>query len=186
MVVRGWSQGALGQREAALASAAAARAVLGNGLDTALLNLVDDIDAWLAHAGGEYELAIARGQAVAARPGSMLEPDLLSVTLSRLAGTHERCNRVDDALRWHCRSLAVAAQAEDPLALGLARCFAGGYQLSLFNLTDAATLCEQAWQLLQDLSGSCAWSCAAVNWMMVHVRRQQPALARRLIALPRV
>ena len=179
-VVLAWSQGAQGQRDAALANAQVARALLGDRDDVALLDLVDDVDAWLAHTGGQYALAIARGEAVAARAEASTDPTLLSTTLSRLAGTYERSNQADAALRWHYRGLAVAAQADDPLVQGRALCFAGGFQLSLLNVTDAATLCEQAWQLLQGYPGSDAWGSAAVNWMMVQVLQRRLADAMPL------
>jgi signal transduction histidine kinase len=183
LVVGAWAQIASGQREAAGHSAAMAQARLDRCDDPGAQALGLDLAAQLANTGGQYSEAVRLGLAVMAVPEALRLPAEWVATMVRLASAYERLGQFDEALRWHYRALAVVADAHDPVAHALVLAGAGGLQLSLLNMEDAASLCEAAWALMRDQPHGLAWGTSAMNWLMVLRLQQRYAQALPLAHL---
>jgi signal transduction histidine kinase len=137
---------------------------------------------------GDPAQALALMQPSLALPPDSRTPLERAIATARMAVILERLGRHDDALRAHYLSIAAARDSGDAACEAMALGSAGGLQLSLQNIEDAATLCDSAWQIVraQGQDWSTTWSLLAVNWMMVlHFQARHAevvALADEIIA----
>jgi signal transduction histidine kinase len=118
---------------------------------------------------GDLAQALALVQPSLGLPPDSRSPLERAIGTARMTVILERLGRHDDALRAHYINIAAARDSGDAAYEAMALGSAGGLQLSLQNLEDAATLCESAWQIVraQGQDWTNTWSLLAVNWMMV-------------------
>jgi signal transduction histidine kinase/CheY-like chemotaxis protein len=176
-VVKAWALLGARQLGPAHASADAAVCHLVASGDAAARALALDLQAQVALNDGDDGAVLRHALAAADLPESARLPQEWSVLMGRLAGSFERQGKPEEALRWHYRALPMAAASGDPMVHAHALAAVGGLQLSLLNIEEAATLCEQAWHLVRDEPAGYAWVMSAANWAMVLMLQQRFAEA---------
>jgi signal transduction histidine kinase len=169
MVLQAAHQAGLGQLDAAEALLAEALEGFERTRDAAGVAACRDLQAGCRMSRGDTEGAWALMQRVLELPAEQRAPIEWCICYGRTSVMLERLGRFDEALRWHYRTIAAARDAGDRACEAMALGAAGGFQFSLHNLEDAASLCESAWCIV-DSEGrewTNTWSMVAVNWLMV-------------------
>ena len=177
-LLQAWVGVAKGRYDDCESSAGQVLEAFENSGDATGTALCRDLLALCCYLRSDLDGAIALMQVNLAMPLAVRTPLEWSISYSRMAVIHERWGKFDDALRWHYRAIAAARDSGDAACEAGALAGAGGLQLSLQNLDDAATLCERAWQIVQGHRDdwTSGWSTAVINLMMLrHFQGQTEA-----------